>query len=476
MTTIASRFRSLFVKCALIMIVTIGVVAAVLTYLSFQTAREIGYQAVTGRAQQVTRMLTQSSVGALRFGKFDTLSGRFDDMVFASNENAIGAIAIGLDGKIVAGASGREAENLKLRDLAQKALDTGVDQTSADGLSVADVVTDITNGSIVGVIATHWSTHTEEAVIKRGLEQVFLFGSVTFALALALSILFIRQMVTLALERLGTAMRGLAEKDYSVLVPGQSRGDEIGAIARTLEALRETLAAGELAAIEAAYKGAAFEDSSAAMMLVDQDMRVKFLNPRMLSLLEEMEDDLRVKIPGFEAHSIVGKHVDQFHPQPELRARIGNIHDVSGQIQLAIGERRIRLRVARVHDVQGEVIGRVVEWTDITQEALNGAVIAALNSDQARAEFDERGKLLLANARFSTPLGQEPATLLGRDFSSILDPAWAAENGGTGFLDRIRSEGRGRARCPSAEPPGLPSSMAVSVLCVMRRARSCAIC
>ena len=89
-----------------------------------------------------------------------------------------------------------------------------------------------------------------------------------------------------------TAMTDVADGMYETVIPYTTRKDEIGKIARRLDTFRMKLSVAARAQRESAFKSAAFEGSSAPMMMVDEDLRIIFLNPRCQLLLQHLGDNL----------------------------------------------------------------------------------------------------------------------------------------------------------------------------------------
>ena len=83
------------------------------------------------------------------------------------------------------------------------------------------------------------------------------------------------------------------------------RGDEIGAVARSLEGFRQSLADGEAAIRDGMFKGAAFMGSSAAMMLLDKEFTIRWMNPALDGLLEEHDAAFSADMPVFVYGSVV---------------------------------------------------------------------------------------------------------------------------------------------------------------------------
>jgi methyl-accepting chemotaxis protein len=121
--------------------------------------------------------------------------------------------------------------------------------------------------------------------------------------------------------------------------------------------------------------------------------------------------------------------MDVFHKNPSHQR--GMLDDLSKPrlVRIKVGEAYISLNVAPVFDGEGERVGAVVEWANRTEEQRNAAIMAALESNQAKAEFAVDGTLIEANAIFAGALGVEPGEIVGRGADSLLamsDAEWSA--------------------------------------------------
>ncbi|MCR9152411.1 MAG: hypothetical protein NXH83_19820, partial [Rhodobacteraceae bacterium] len=81
------------------------------------------------------------------------------------------------------------------------------------------------------------------------------------------------------------AIGSLRAGRFDLSLAAAMRKDEIGIAARDLLQLAEELEDSSRGAADAAFQGAAFNGSSAAMMLLDQDFRILHMNPALEKLM-----------------------------------------------------------------------------------------------------------------------------------------------------------------------------------------------
>ncbi|MFC6584826.1 hypothetical protein [Sulfitobacter aestuariivivens] len=67
---------------------------------------------------------------------------------------------------------------------------------------------------------------------------------------------------------------------------------------------------------------------------------------------------------------------------------------------LRLDGRIVQIRLSPAVDNTGEMIGCVIEWKDRTEDQRNAALIAAINANQVRIEYDLDGRIVDANDNF----------------------------------------------------------------------------
>ncbi|MCA0044964.1 methyl-accepting chemotaxis protein [Celeribacter litoreus] len=246
-------------------------------------------------------------------------------------------------------------------------------------------------------------------------------GGVMIAIV-AMIALVIARAISRPLTKVEGAMRKVSEGDYAVEVPGVERGDEIGQIAVALDDFRHALGRAEKATQDGLFKGAAFEGSSAALMMIDREFNITYTNEAVETLLTEHEGSFREMLGSFDASTIVGQNIDTFHRDPgRIRAILLDPSKMPFSTDMKVGDVHFALDVNAVTDLDGEQIGCVMEWKDVTDIRTNEAVISALDEIQAKAEFSVDGLVMKSNANFSEMLGLSPEGMIGKSIDSIFD-------------------------------------------------------
>ncbi|MBU2865869.1 methyl-accepting chemotaxis protein [Pacificibacter marinus] len=267
------------------------------------------------------------------------------------------------------------------------------------------------------------ANHLRNEMVRDGIFMI---------IATAVIAYLISRTISKPLTRVENSMRKVSAGDYSGDVPGIQRGDEIGGIANALDEFRNALGRAEQATSDGLFKGAAFEGSSAALMMINQDFIITYMNTAALSLMKDHQETFQGLFPDFDAQDLVGKSIDVFHKSPEHNRKI--LSDPSMMpyaTDIKVKDVYFSLDINSVSDLDGNQIGCVLEWKDVTEFRTSAAIIAALDANQAKAEFDLSGNLITANKSFTQMTGLEGETLIGLNYDDLFKfyPAIETENG-----------------------------------------------
>ena len=241
------------------------------------------------------------------------------------------------------------------------------------------------------------------------------------------------------LVRIESAMSSVAEGLYDIEVPFAKRGDEIGRIARRLDSFRISLAEAKAAERESAFKSAAFGGSSAPMMMADENLSVLFVNPSCEALLSAMNSDIAKAWNNFKSDEVLGSNLQDFAPLQGITKQIM----ASGQSAfplsevVKLGDHLVELSLNAALDERGNMIGAVIQWSDLTKAARNAAVLDAIDENQLRVEFDATGKIIGVNANVETLFGASADGLVNKAFNEFFDANADSSLTGTQMLELV---------------------------------------
>ncbi|PWC75804.1 methyl-accepting chemotaxis protein [Azospirillum sp. TSH64] len=178
-------------------------------------------------------------------------------------------------------------------------------------------------------------------------------------------------------------MTELTEGKLSVSVPHTGQQDELGDMARAVDAFKDE-------AVEALRSRIALERVSANIMMADADGRILYANDSIMGMFRHAEADLRTALPGFDPGRLVGQNFDVFHRDPTHQRRLlaDLTHTHRGLAKT--GGRTFQVIANPVVSRQGERLGTVVEWRDLTEELAIEAEIGAMVENAVRGDFTHR--------------------------------------------------------------------------------------
>jgi len=174
------------------------------------------------------------------------------------------------------------------------------------------------------------------------------------------------------------------------------------------------------------------DEAEAAIMMIDRDFNVTYVNRSTMALLKQHENTFRTVWPNFDPSKIVGANVDQFHKDPSHQRRL--LSDPSRlpyKTDIKVAGLTFSLLVGALRDANGRYTGNTLEWKDVTalraQENLNAdfkGQIAAISKSQAVIEFELDGKIRTANQNFLDTLGYRLDEIQGKHHSLFVEASY----------------------------------------------------
>lgn len=293
-------------------------------------------------------------------------------------------------------------------------------------------VADVTAYRPVSFLGARWALLAEQSEAELFAELGAMRRNLMLQLAASalllggIGVLFGRSIAR-PIASLDAAMGRIASGDLATPAPGTARGDEIGAMARTLDRFREDHAKAAETARVATFKGAAFDGSPAAMMIVDRNLIVTFVNAATRALFEQHAATFRAIFPTFDPAAIVGTCIDIFHKNPaHQRQMLADPKRLPFRTDITIGEIKIALNVSAAFDEKGAYAGNIMEWADVTEARTHAGILHSIGRTQALIEFSLDGVVLAANENFLSAMGYALEEIKGRHHSMFVDVATKA--------------------------------------------------
>lgn len=203
------------------------------------------------------------------------------------------------------------------------------------------------------------------------------------------------------------------------------------------------------------------DDAVAAIMMIDRNFTVTFVNNSTYNLLNKHLDTLRTAFPGFDPKKVLGSSIDQFHKNPQhQRQLLSDPNRLPYETDIKVGTLSFSLRVTAIRDAAGNYVGNSLEWKDVTAERMQAILdadyrgqIAAISKGQAVIEFKLDGTIVSANENFLRTLNYSLDEIQGRHHSMFAEEAfkhspeyrefWAKLNRGEFVAGEFKRIGKG---------------------------------
>jgi methyl-accepting chemotaxis protein len=175
----------------------------------------------------------------------------------------------------------------------------------------------------------------------------------------------------------------------------------------------------------------AVDNLTSAVMMVDRDLNITYVNASTTKLLRGIAPAIRSLWADFDPDRIIGVSIDKFHKDPSHQRRLlADPSRMPYKTDITIADLKIHLCVNATFNEAGEHVGNSLEWADVTEvrasEALNTDLanqMAAISKAQAVIEFGMDGRIVTANANFLSTLGYSLEEIRGQHHSMFVAPA-----------------------------------------------------
>ncbi len=142
---------------------------------------------------------------------------------------------------------------------------------------------------------------------------------------------------------------------------------------------------------ETQIKNAVLNAMTSAVMTIDLDLVITFINPAAQKLMKSVERRLQQNFPDFNADKLIGKCIDDFHKNPSHQRRLlSDPSNLPYKGIIDLGDIQFDLNVTPMYDDIGNFIGACQEWKDITELKKAQIQIEGLIDVAANGELNER--------------------------------------------------------------------------------------
>ena len=398
----------IFAKCLLILAGASLLIAVALTVRAERGFEDIANFSVSTLAKSLTEVSAEQVAGSLKFKDISSIEERLADLVETTGTVRSYVLVDGEGNQLAAFPETLANDDAsRLSKLAGNALDNNDTSLSSDGYSIAAPIRYGKDNSVIGGLSIEWQPdQIFEFIANQRLQNIAISVGLVIALA-TLAGFFIRAMVTKPLEQLTSRTVDMAEGDLATAVPQHGRRDEIGVAAKAIEHLRAKLEGAEGARLDAAYQRAGFQSSGTPTLICDTSLVVTHTNRAFLRFAEKHTEAFQCRSPGFDANAIIGTSPDIFHLPPAQARETMATEVFPFESEVGFDGLLFDLLVNQVLSDDGTPSGFIIEYSNVTETRKTGAIFAALETTQLRADFDGEGKLVALNGPFQDRLDCE---------------------------------------------------------------------
>lgn len=184
---------------------------------------------------------------------------------------------------------------------------------------------------------------------------------------------------------------------------------------------------------ELATLRAAVDCAQTAIMMVDRDFIVTYVNEQTKVLLETNEEKFGTIWPGFKASEVVGTSIDTLlQHSSDLRSQMGDVNSLPITADITIADLTLEVKISAQTAASGDYIGNTLEWRDVAdlraKQAQNTdyrGQLEAIGRIQAVIAFQPDGTILEANDNFLTAMGYVHHEIVGKHHRIFVDPVEA---------------------------------------------------
>ena len=178
-------------------------------------------------------------------------------------------------------------------------------------------------------------------------------------------------------------------------------------------------------AMSAVLQAAALEQISNAVMFVDLNLKITFMNEATRQLLHKQAENFRKTWPSFDPNGMMGFCIDGFHKSPEHQRRIlSDPSRLPHKAQIQVGELTFSLSISANLDAKGRHIGAMLEWADVTELKDRNGTLDAISKAMAIIEFSLDGTVRTANENFLTAMGYTLEEIRGKHHSLFVEQSY----------------------------------------------------
>jgi methyl-accepting chemotaxis protein len=218
--------------------------------------------------------------------------------------------------------------------------------------------------------------------VQNALVLSLIIGGISVLIGL-LAAYFIARSIINPVNGIKKVMADLTEGHLDITVPYTENGDEMGEMARAIDAFKDV-------SVAALRTKIGLDNVSAKVMMADRDGRIVYTNRALVGMFQAAESDVKRSLPNFDAKNLLGANIDVFHKDPSHQRRLLENLTASYSGWAKAGGRTFQVLAHPVVGQRGERMGTIVEWRDLTEELKVEEEIGSIVDGAVRGDFSKR--------------------------------------------------------------------------------------
>ncbi len=143
------------------------------------------------------------------------------------------------------------------------------------------------------------------------------------------------------------------------------------------------------------------EAAQSYFMIVDNDLRITYANPALVTMLRKYEADLRQHFPGFSVDNVGGTCIDVFHRNPaHQRKLLADASRLPFSTEIKVGELEFGITACALVDASGRRLGSAVEWRDYNDRAVYRREVQRVFEACQHGDLSVRGRVASLSEAF----------------------------------------------------------------------------
>ncbi len=184
-------------------------------------------------------------------------------------------------------------------------------------------------------------------------------------------------------RRMAVAIGLIKDGAAAVEIPGLTRADEIGDVARSVERISSLGRDNNLVV-------SALDSSDSMLMITDADERMVYVSATLVQLLMRLEPVFREQKVDFSIDQMVGQHIDYYRNNPALKREVLLDDGKKRRVRYGVGGLVINVDMTYIYDAEGQKVGHTLIWRNVTEELAAQDAVASVVAAAARGDFSRR--------------------------------------------------------------------------------------